>query len=414
MSRTAGAKSGRMAAAKESDPVVAARRALLEGVGMEVAASFPGITRLGGQIVAALYLADVPNPRADRWTSCPRTGRSKSNIFANLRALEAAGVVERRRSAGARHDRFALRGPYPDVLVGAYVSRLRRMVADKRALVDRSLSLLGEARGEEADLLRSKLDELGRKYGRFGDFFQRVGPALDIPIDLELLLRDVLRRSSSHRRDGPHDVRQEIVGSADRRTSSRRGGCVHVRSSADSGLSGFGLFVLLRSRARTSPPPRPRPHLGDSLAGDRGAAATGSDLFVTLDTPIASYGTRTGQSVVATVDRRSMRPMGVLVTAGSTLRGHVVSVETAPKARVAIKFDSIQTVSAMVPISATVLDAGNFASPGEASRGQELRRAPARAHRPARVDGRWTATNSGAAPPPVYQLFVPADSKLPS
>lgn len=181
-----------MAAAKESDPVVAARRALLEGVGMEVAASFPGITRLGGQIVAALYLADVPQSTGRSMDELSaELGRSKSNIFANLRALEAAGVVERRRSAGARHDRFALRGPYPDVLVGAYVSRLRRMVADKRALVDRSLSLLGEARGEEADLLRSKLDELGRKYGRFGDFFQRVGPALDIPIDLEPLLRDL-------------------------------------------------------------------------------------------------------------------------------------------------------------------------------------------------------------------------------
>src|SRR5207253_476320 len=45
-------------APKPNDPVAVARRALLEGVGAEVAASFPGITRLGGQIVAALYLAD--------------------------------------------------------------------------------------------------------------------------------------------------------------------------------------------------------------------------------------------------------------------------------------------------------------------------------------------------------------------
>lgn len=175
-----------------ADPVVTARRSLLEGVGMEVAASFPGITRLGGQIVAALYLADVPGDSGRSMDELSaELGRSKSNIFANLRALEAAGIVERRRSAGARHDRFALRGPYPDVMIGAYLGRLRRMVADKRALVERSLGILGDAKGDEADLLRRKLNELGRKYGLFGDFFQRMGTALDAPIDLEPLLRDI-------------------------------------------------------------------------------------------------------------------------------------------------------------------------------------------------------------------------------
>jgi HTH-type transcriptional regulator, osmoprotectant uptake regulator len=165
---------------------------MLEGVGMEVAASFPGITRLGGQIVAALYLADVPGESGRSMDELSaELGRSKSNIFANLRALEAAGIVERRRSAGARHDRFALRGPYPDVMIGAYIGRLRRMVSDKRALVERSLGILGDAKGDEADLLRRKLNELGRKYGLFGDFFSRVGPALDAPIDLEPLLRDL-------------------------------------------------------------------------------------------------------------------------------------------------------------------------------------------------------------------------------
>jgi len=190
------------AEAGASDPVAAARKALLEGVGLEVAASFPGITRLGGQVVAALYLSyegDKRGGASDR----PRElglsmdelsaelGRSKSNVFANLRALEAAGIVERRRAAGARHDRFALRGPYPDVLVGGYVGRLRRMVVDKRKLVDRALGLLGEARGAEADHLRHKLEELGRKYGLFGDVFNRVGAALDGPIDLEPLLREI-------------------------------------------------------------------------------------------------------------------------------------------------------------------------------------------------------------------------------
>ena len=43
-----------------ADAVAQARATVLDGVGREVAASFPGITRLGGQIVAALYLADRP------------------------------------------------------------------------------------------------------------------------------------------------------------------------------------------------------------------------------------------------------------------------------------------------------------------------------------------------------------------
>ena len=63
------------------------------------------ITRLGGQIVAALYLADGP---LSMDTLSADLGRSKSNIFANLRALEAAGIVMRTRESGTRYDTFAL------------------------------------------------------------------------------------------------------------------------------------------------------------------------------------------------------------------------------------------------------------------------------------------------------------------
>src|SRR3982751_2891002 len=99
---------------KSSDPVTVARKTLLEGVGAEIAASFPGITRLGGQVVAALYLADAPRSMDELGLELER---SKSNVFANLRALEAAGIVERRREAGSRHDSYTLRGKYPDVVV---------------------------------------------------------------------------------------------------------------------------------------------------------------------------------------------------------------------------------------------------------------------------------------------------------
>lgn len=174
-------------AAATNDPVSQAREAVLEGVGREVAASFPGITRLGGQIVAALYLADDARTMDEL---SDELGRSKSNIFANLRALEAAGIVERRRASGSRSDTFALRGKYPDVVVGAYLTRLRRVVVDKVNLCTRALAMLGDARGKEADGLRQKLGSLLAKYERFAKTFDLL-PFGDGPIDLEELLDEL-------------------------------------------------------------------------------------------------------------------------------------------------------------------------------------------------------------------------------
>ncbi|MFT3773907.1 MAG: MarR family transcriptional regulator [Minicystis sp.] len=168
--------------------VAAARQALLEGVGAEIAASFPGITRLGGQVVAALYLAEGPRSMDELSVEL---GRSKSNIFANLRGLEAAGIIERRREAGARHDSYTLRGKYPDVVIGAYISRLRRVVHDKQALCRRALGLLGDAEGADADALRTRLDDLSRKYALFADLMDRYVPPVDGPVDLEQLINKI-------------------------------------------------------------------------------------------------------------------------------------------------------------------------------------------------------------------------------
>jgi DNA-binding transcriptional regulator GbsR (MarR family) len=168
-----------------SDAVAKARRTILEGVGVEVAASFPGITRLGGQIVAALYLADEPRSMDELSLEL---GRSKSNIFANVRGLEAAGIVARSRSAGRRHDSYALRGKYPDVIIGAYIARLRRVVADKRTLARRALDMLEGAEGPEADALRGLLTRLAHKYERFGVLFEELLPGVDGPFDLEAML----------------------------------------------------------------------------------------------------------------------------------------------------------------------------------------------------------------------------------
>ena len=170
---------------KPNDRVAAARQALLEGVGAEIADSFPGITRLGGQIVAALYLSDEPRSMDEL---SAELGRSKSNIFANLRGLEAAGIVERRREAGARYDTFTLRGKYPDIIIGAYLARVRRVVADKRQLSRRALELLGDAQGPEATALRTRLNTLMRKYDRFAVIMNELMPAGEGPIDLEALI----------------------------------------------------------------------------------------------------------------------------------------------------------------------------------------------------------------------------------
>lgn len=158
---------------------------MLEGVGVEVAASFPGITRLGGQIVAALYLEDRPCSMDELSLEL---GRSKSNIFANVRGLEAAGIIERTRSSGARFDLYALRGKYPDVIIGAYITRLRRVVADKRLLTRRALDLLEGAEGPEARVLQERLKTLAHKYERFGVLFEELLPGVDGPLDLEALL----------------------------------------------------------------------------------------------------------------------------------------------------------------------------------------------------------------------------------
>lgn len=175
-----------MASSNSVDPRVAeAREALLEGVGAEIAATFPGITRLGGQVVAALYLADGPRSMDEL---SAELGRSKSNIFANLRGLEAAGIIERRREAGARHDSYTLRGKYPDVVIGAYISRLRRVVHDKQTLSRRALAMLGDAKGGEADALRTRLLELLRKYDLFASLMDRYVPPIDGPVDLEQLI----------------------------------------------------------------------------------------------------------------------------------------------------------------------------------------------------------------------------------
>jgi hypothetical protein len=81
------------------------------------------------------------------------------------------------------------------VIIGAYIARLRRVVADKRALTKRSLDLLGDAPGPEAQALRGRLQDLQRKYELFGRMFSLFGTVLDGPVDLEALLQAIPRNT---------------------------------------------------------------------------------------------------------------------------------------------------------------------------------------------------------------------------
>ncbi len=175
------------AEAKVDSRVARARAELLEGVGEEIASSFPGITRLGGQIVAALFLSERGLSMDEL---CEQLGRSKSNVFTNLKGLEGIGIARRRREAGTRHDIYELKGTYPDVIVGAYISRLRSVVADKRQLARRALDILGDAQGSDADRMRSRLDDIVRKYDLFALVMADL-PEIDGPVDLSRVLAQI-------------------------------------------------------------------------------------------------------------------------------------------------------------------------------------------------------------------------------
>ena len=77
------------------------------------------------------------------------------------------------------------------MIIGAYISRLRRVVHDKQTLSRRALGLLGDAEGPDADALRSKLADLSRKYDLFAELMDRYIPAIDGPVDLEQLFNRV-------------------------------------------------------------------------------------------------------------------------------------------------------------------------------------------------------------------------------
>ena len=151
----------------------------------EIAASFPGITRLGGQIVAALYLVGRPLSMDEL---SEELGRSKSNIFANLRG--ARGRRHRRAPTRSRGSRARLvRAARASTPTSSSARTSRGCAAsslDKQDLCSRALEhARRRATATRPSALRERSTRSRRKYERFGVVFEELMPATDGPIDLE-------------------------------------------------------------------------------------------------------------------------------------------------------------------------------------------------------------------------------------
>ncbi len=177
------------------DRVASARRALLEGVGARDRARRSRDHALGGQVVAALYLSDGPRSMDEL---SAELGRSKSNIFANLRGARGGGhhrAPPRRRRATTR---YTLRGTVSRRRDRRILSRCGAVVHDKQQLCQRALSLLADARGTEADSPRARLSSSRAKYAITPQAYIAVLPAIEGPVDLEGFLEalppDVIAR----------------------------------------------------------------------------------------------------------------------------------------------------------------------------------------------------------------------------
>ena len=169
------------------DAAIERERALfVDTVGTEISAIWRNVTRLGGQCVAALYLWDAPRSMDDL---SEELGRSKSNVFANLRALESLGIVRRVRVAGSARDHFALAAEYPDVLVVAFARHLGRTLHDKSselfAIADRLRPL---ARNEGDRVLAARVRSLGDTYAAVAELIDGLLPDPGKPTDLLSIL----------------------------------------------------------------------------------------------------------------------------------------------------------------------------------------------------------------------------------
>ena len=165
--------------APERSPLDAERALFVDTVGTEISTLWGNVTRLGGQCVAALYLWGEPRSMDDL---AEELGRSKSNVFSNLRALEALGIVRRVRIAGSARDHFELTGKYPDVVVVAFVRKLGHVLRDKGTELSGIARRMKKADGDEEELER--VDRLSEIYAASGELLAALIPPIGEEMDL--------------------------------------------------------------------------------------------------------------------------------------------------------------------------------------------------------------------------------------
>jgi len=169
------------------DAAIGSERAqFVDLVGTEISAIWRNVTRLGGQCVAALYLSDAPLSMDDLAT---QLGRSKSNVFANLKALQSLGIVRRVRVAGSARDHFELAAQYPDVLVIAFARHLSHTLKDKSTgLGSISGRLDALARGPREKDVATRVARLSETYAAVGALIDGLLPPAGQPHDLVTIL----------------------------------------------------------------------------------------------------------------------------------------------------------------------------------------------------------------------------------
>ncbi len=181
---------------EREEAVLEHRRAFVEVVGTEISAIWRNVTRLGGQVVAALILWDEPRSMDDL---AEELGRSKSNIFNNLKALESLGIVRRVRVSGSARDHYELAGAYPDVLVIAFARHLSHSLTDKSSELQTMAGELGEL-GDVADAqaLSARVARVGETYQAAAKLIDGLMPAPGEPSDLVSIVRRITPELVKH------------------------------------------------------------------------------------------------------------------------------------------------------------------------------------------------------------------------
>jgi len=174
---------------EKAEAVRAHRAVFVDVVGTEISAIWRNVTRLGGQVVASLILWDEPRSMDDL---AEELGRSKSNVFNNLKALESLGIVRRTRIQGSARDHYELAGEYPDVLVVAFARHLSHNLADKSAELSSMADGLGSlGKTEDADILAGRVARVGESYQAAARLIDALMPGPGEPTDLVSIVRRI-------------------------------------------------------------------------------------------------------------------------------------------------------------------------------------------------------------------------------